>query len=189
MMSSYSPVAREARHRQRDRQLARARSPAARSANSLPVIRWPSFLSFISRGGEGADLAAVAQHRDALGDLHHLVEAVRDEHVAMPFALRSRDEREQRVDLVAGQRGGRLVHDDEPGVGRHGAADGDELAAGDRQIRDLGAGSSADADPRHRRLGGRAIAAPSRRAAAAPRWLPTAMFSATVRLGNSDRSW
>ena len=89
----------------------------------------------MSLGVESAEFHAVAQHGDALGDLQHLVEAMADKHHADARRFSSRDSAEQRVDLVAGQRGRRLVHDDELGVGRDGAADRDELPLGDRQLR------------------------------------------------------
>ena len=81
----------------------------------------------------GADLAAVAHHRDALGDLDHLVEPMADEHHRDAVGLQLRHDAQQRVDLGPGERGRGLVHEQQPGVGGEAAADRDHLPLGDRQ--------------------------------------------------------
>ena len=68
-------------------------------------------------GRVGADLAAVAQDSDPLGDLEHLVQAVgyvEDAHAALAHAA---DRVEERVHLGLGQRGGRLVEHQQAGAG------------------------------------------------------------------------
>ena len=107
----------------------------------------------------GADLAAVAHHRDPLGDLDHLVEPVADEDDGDAVGLQPLDDAEQPVDLGAGQRGGGLVHEQQPRVGGEAAADRDDLALGDRQGGDRrverrggsrAAPSTSPRDPPHR---------------------------------------
>ncbi len=141
-------------------------------------------------GAEGADLAAVAQHRDPLGDLDHLLQPVADEDDGDALRLQPADRREQQLDLVAGQRGGRLVHEEDAGVGGEAAADRDDLALrhGQRSRR----GRRAEG----RRRAARAPPAPSPASAAAaaaaaapPSSRSMAIFSSTVRLGKSERSW
>ena len=65
-------------------------------------------------GREGAELPAVPQHRDALCHLEHLVELVADEDDADPAFLQLPDEPQQGADLLPRERGGRLIHDDQP---------------------------------------------------------------------------
>ena len=79
------------------------------------------------------DPAAVAQHRHAVGDLEHLVQAVADEqdrHAArreLPHLL------EELCDLVRGERRRGLVHDQHAHVERDGLGDLDGLLRGHRQ--------------------------------------------------------
>ena len=75
----------------------------------------------------GAKLHAVAQNRNALGDFQHLVQAVAYEHYGDAATLQFSGNRQQRVDLVAGQRGRRFVHNHQPGVGCQRAADRHQL--------------------------------------------------------------
>ena len=63
-----------------------------------------------------ADLLAVAQADPAVGDAEDLVELVADEEDGAAFVLELLDQLEQLADLVAGQRRGRLVHDDDIGL-------------------------------------------------------------------------
>ena len=58
---------------------------------------------------DGADERAVAQHGDAIGDLAHLVEVVRDEEDARAGRRRIADEREQHFDSLSRQEDRRLV--------------------------------------------------------------------------------
>ena len=76
----------------------------------------------------GADPLAVAQHRDPIGELEHLVEVVRyvqDRHAAR---LQAVDHLEQASHVVAWKGGGRLVEDQQIGPllpPDEGAGDGD----------------------------------------------------------------
>ena len=125
-------------------------------------------------GREGADLAAVAQHRDPLGDLDHLIQPVADEDDGDALRLQPADRREQEVDLVPGQRRGRLVHEQDAGVGGEAAADRDDLALRHRQRADAGIERQMGIEPGERRL--RRLAhrpprrRPQRRAELAGRW-------------------
>ena len=59
------------------------------------------------------DLAAGAQHRDAVGDRQHLVQLVRDEDDREPVRHEAAQHHEQAFDLLRGQHRGRLVeHED-----------------------------------------------------------------------------
>jgi hypothetical protein len=60
------------------------------------------------------DGLTVAQHGDAVGDARQLLEPVRDVDERDVLRLELGDEREQCRDLTFGQRGGRLVHHDQP---------------------------------------------------------------------------
>ena len=140
--------------------------------------------------GKGADLAPVAQHGDALGDLDHFLQPMTDEHDRHAQFLQAADDRQQQVDLMPRQRRCRLVHEQQARVGsqargrsqRSGAA----RPTGCRPAhRAAGAHRAARARPAQSRAwparGGAVSALPSS-------W-SIAMFSSTVRLGNSDRSW
>ena len=89
--------------------------------------------------GRVGDHAAVAQDDDAIGEVHHLVEAVRDEDHARAAGGRAPHRGEQPPDLVAVQRGRRLVEDQQtvgavPPVER--ARDRDDRPLGRRQLGD-----------------------------------------------------
>ena len=79
------------------------------------------------------DDRAVAQHGDVVGHLEHLVEVVGDEQHGHAGGAQLGDHPEQRLDLVAAERGGRLVHHDHPRVEADGAGDLQQLQLGDRQ--------------------------------------------------------
>ena len=64
------------------------------------------------------DVRAVAQDRRAVADRLHLVEAMRHVDDGHAAALEAIDRLEEPLDLVRGQRRGRLVHDDQPRVER-----------------------------------------------------------------------
>ena len=67
----------------------------------------------------GPDPPAVAQDRDPVGDLEHLVEVVADEEQGDAGAAQASDHPEQLGHLARLERGRRLVEDHDPGVGRH----------------------------------------------------------------------
>ncbi len=57
---------------------------------------------------------AVAQHRDPVGQIHDLAQAVADVDDPDPVGAQRADHREQALRLVLGQRGGRLVQAQQP---------------------------------------------------------------------------
>lgn len=114
-------------------------------------------------GRPGAHQLAVAHHADAIGDFHHFIQPVADEYHADAGRLQLVDHPQQAVDLLAGQRGGRFVHDNQPSLGGDGAANRHQLPIGDRQFFHLFIGIDAYADPRHgveRRLAHHPLAHP-----------------------------
>ena len=79
------------------------------------------------------DPAAVAEHGDAIGDPEDLVETVADEQHRDAAVSEPVDLAEQALRLVRRQRGGRLVHDQDPGVERDRLGDLDGLLGTDGQ--------------------------------------------------------
>jgi hypothetical protein len=82
----------------------------------------------------------VAEDRVAICDAVDLVELVADEEEGLACALQELDEQEQLLDLLGRKGGGRLVHDDDARVDRHGARDSDQMLVGDAEIAQAGAG-------------------------------------------------
>lgn len=82
-------------------------------------------------GRPGAHQLAVAHHADAIGDFHHFIQTVADEHHADAGCFQFVNHPQQAVDLLAGQRGGRFVHDNQPRLGGDGAANRHQLPIGD----------------------------------------------------------
>ena len=89
--------------------------------------------------------APVAQHGHAVGHGDDLLEAVRDVDDRDAALLEALDDLKQRVDLAVGERGGRLVHDQDARVLRERLGDLDELEARGAQAADLRA--RVDVDP------------------------------------------
>src|SRR5450631_1118138 len=134
---------------------------------SLSRHQMAEFAVVDRRRGEGADFHAVPQHRHALGYLEHFVEPMAYEYDADTGAFQLADELHQGIDLMACQRCGRLIHDEELGVRRQRTADRDQLASGNAEIGDFGFRIEFDADLRHRGQGGRAQRGPVNPAQAA----------------------
>ena len=65
-------------------------------------------------GRHGVDPLAAPQHGDAVGDLEHLVELVRDEDDAGAVRLQRLEDAEEVARLLRGEHGGRLVEDEDP---------------------------------------------------------------------------
>ena len=93
-------------------------------------------------GADRADQRAVAEDGDAIGDLAHLVQVVRDEEDGRPGCRRIADEREQHLDPLARKEHRRLVEHE------HAPADADAAdlldRADDRQQRPLDRLQAAD---------------------------------------------
>jgi len=119
-------------------------------------------------GVTAADGAAVAQHREAAGDLLHLFEHVRDVEHTQPARLEPPDGREQPPHIVFRQAARRLVEDEDARVGLgEGASDLDQLLHGHRKR--SGAGVDRDLPPiqlGQRRAGGPVHAGPPDEASA-----------------------
>ena len=98
------------------------------------------------RGEVLADELAVAQDRDAVRDLVHLVEEVAHEEDRDPAVAQLAHDREQLLDLAAVEAGGGLIEDEHLRVEHHRAADGDELLDRDGVARQRGAGVDVQAE-------------------------------------------
>ena len=86
--------------------------------------------------GDGVDLLAAPQHRDAVGDLEHLAELVADEHDRGPVRLEAVDDRDQLADLLRGEHRAGLVEHEDPGVAIERLEDLDPLLGADRDVLD-----------------------------------------------------
>ena len=156
-----------------------------------PVMRWTIQATSTSARRRRADDPAVAQHGDLVGDGQQLLEPVRDVDDRHAVTCEIADHLEEDRDLGAGQRRGRLVHQQDADVVNERARDLDDLLLPERQ--------RAHAGPRRDRRVARAARAsgarrpPARRHATVPqrvrRSRPTKRFSATVRSGKSCSSW
>ena len=83
-----------------------------------------------------ADIGAVAQHGDAIGDRENLVEAMADIDDPDAALLEAAHDVEQPRHVAFGQRRGRLVHDEDARVMRQRAQDLDALAVADGERAD-----------------------------------------------------
>jgi hypothetical protein len=84
--------------------------------------------------GAGGDVSSVAEHRDAVSDPGHLLEAMRDVDDGGAAGGEAGDRDEQLVDLGLRERGGGLVHDQDPGLLRERLGHLDHLLLGDTQL-------------------------------------------------------
>ena len=82
----------------------------------------------------GADLAAVLEDGDRLAEVEDLLEPVGDVEDRHAAGLEPLDDRVEELDLVVGQRRGRLVHLDDPGVEADGLGDLDDLLLGHGEL-------------------------------------------------------
>ncbi len=81
----------------------------------------------------GGDVGAVAHHRDGVAEGEDLVEAMGDEDQGATLVAQAAGNREEAGYFVATESGGRLVHDEQPGVEGDGLGDLDDLLVGDGQ--------------------------------------------------------
>ena len=110
------------------------------SSTSRPTIRRArSARRGVGRREPAAVTTPAAHDRDPVGDGHHLAELVADEHDAASVGGHRPERPEQLVDLLRGEDGGRLVHDQDPGAAVEELEDLDPLLLADRQLPDLGA--------------------------------------------------
>ena len=101
----------------------------------------------------GQHHGTVAQHRDLVADLEHLVQVVRDEHHAGALGRQIADQAQDQPDLAVGQRRGRLVEQQHAGPPADRLDDLDHLALVVGQVLDLAVGRDGDAVARQQ-LGG-----------------------------------
>ena len=121
---------------------------ARTSASAAPTGR-PSMAATRSRRGSaavgvGADQAAVAQHRDAVGERVHLVQEMGDKHDPEPLGAQAAQPREQFADLALVQARRRLVQDQQPGAAVERPGDRDHLLHGDGQGAQFGVDRTVD---------------------------------------------
>ena len=137
-----------------------------------------------------ADIGAVAQHRDAIGDGEDLVEAMADVDDPDAAPLEAAHDVEQARHVAFGQRRGRLVHDEDARIVRQRAQDLDALPVADGQRADDLIGDEIVDFERIEQLLrlSRASRARSMRPAPACGAWPRKMFSATLSSGNSNSS-
>ena len=95
----------------------------------------------------GGDVGAVAHHRDGVAEGEDLVEAVGDEDQGATLVAQAAGDGEEPGHLVATERGGRLVHDEQSSVERDGLGDLDDLLVGDRQTERRAARVDVHAEP------------------------------------------
>jgi len=116
------------------------RRPGARLATVLldlaPDHQRRQGLGGRARRRRGRDDAPAAQHRDAVGDLEHLVQLVRDEDDRAAVGGHGAQRREQRVRLLRGQHRRRLVEDQDARVAVERLEDLDALLLAHRQLPD-----------------------------------------------------
>ena len=130
-----------------------ARADHARVADRAPDHHADDRCYAGGRGVDGADIFAVTQHRDPVGDLLQLVHLVRDIDDADAAALQLADDLEQLRDLGAVERGRRLVHDQHARVEGQGLGDLHHLLLGDGETADDGARVDCEIEVREQRRG------------------------------------
>jgi hypothetical protein len=91
--------------------------------------------------------AAVAQHRDAVRDLVHLVQEVRHEEDRDALVLELPHDAEELLALLRVETGGRLVEDEHLGGDVDGPRDGDHLLHGDGVGAEQGRGVDVEPEP------------------------------------------
>jgi len=99
------------------------------------------------RNGRLCDQPAVAQHRDEVAELDHLLETMRDVDDRDAVVDESTDDPEETLDLARRKRRGGLVHDQHAHLLRERLADRDHLLGPDRQIAQKRARVPALAEP------------------------------------------
>ena len=95
----------------------------------------------------GFDRLPIAEDGDAIGNREDLLETMRDIDDAAAVRLEQPDDREQALDFAFGQRGRRLVHDDDLRVGADGLGDLDDLLLGHAERFDEARRIDRGADP------------------------------------------
>ena len=131
----------EMRDRQQRRPAVRARRRRARiDGPDVPSHHQPHKLRLAeacSRARRG-DRAALAHHRDLVGDGEHLLEPVRNKHDGAARPFQPSDDVEQPLDLTRAQRRRRLVENDEVRAEHERLGDFDKLALRRQKVARLG---------------------------------------------------
>ena len=79
------------------------------------------------------DQSAIAQHGDAVRYIQHLCQPVADEHHRHPARRQGAHHRQQRIGFGLGQRRGRFIHEDQPGIRHQCPGNRHDLALRNRQ--------------------------------------------------------
>ena len=148
----------------------------------------PDELPVVGCGRHLADHLPVPQDRHPVSDLGNLFEVMRDEDHADLFLFEASNYLEETLDFLPGERGGRLVHDQDPGVQTQRLRYLDHLPLRDAQSRDRVIRANAHLyplqEPRASSLIWLRSTIPNRLG-----WRPRKMFSATVSCGTRLNSW
>ncbi len=105
-------------------------------------------------GGAGVDEAAVAEDGDGVAELRHVAEDVADVDEGAALGLEPRHHVEEPRGLARGERGRRLVEDDEVGGAVQRLGDLDELALAGGELADDGVGGVVEVEALEQRAGG-----------------------------------
>ena len=142
-------------------------------------------------GGRGlADDLAEADDGDAVGDLAHLAQLVRDEHDRGAALLELAHDAHELVGLLRGEHRGRLVEHEHAGVAGERLDDLDALLHADGEVVDERVGVDVEPEPLGdlAHLRARAAAGRAGRRRLCDSW-PSMTFSATVNTGMSMKCW
>ena len=130
------------------RRLVAGRGPPSRVLHQGPAEHARDQGRFVEvRAGPVPDQAAVPHHRDHVRDLQDLREAVRDVQHRHAGGAQGRDHAEEPLGLPLIQRGGGLVHDQDPGVQHQRPPDRDQLAVSVGELLHLAGGVDRHAQP------------------------------------------
>ena len=163
------------------------------AASFAPVMRAVTSSGLVSRIGLSALFSPRRMHDDAIADREDVGHAMRNQHDGNALFLEAVDQAQHLLDLPDRDRGGRLVHHDELGVGQSRPRDGDRLALTARHLLHemlrprLGTqlAEQLERARRHRLVIKQATSGPNLRLSSRPR----NTLAAAVRLSASARSW
>ena len=137
-----------------------------------------------------ADLLAAPQHGDAVGDLEHLAQLVRDEDDRRrPRAVSARRTSNSSAVSCGGEHGGRLVEDQHLGAAVQRAQDLHPLLLADADVLDARARVDVQAEALATARARAARRRPGRAARPCAARTPSTTFSATVMTGISMKCW
>ena len=174
-----------------EQRLARRSPPSfsTRKRTSRPTISLARLASVAPSVGDRVDLLAAPQHGDAVGDLEHLAQLVRDEDDRDALGGERAQHLEQLGRLLRGEHGRRLVEDQHVGAAVQHAQDLDALLLADADVLHVARAG------RRRGRSARTARAPAASAASRSSSTPlrgsdaSTTFSATVMTGMSMKCW